>query len=439
MLAADGDGGYNGPAANMDTSEETGNDGKDQKKQGTRVFKKSSPNGKITVYLGKRDFVDHLTHVDPVDGVILVDKEYLKDRKVFSHILAAFRYGREDLDVLGLTFRKDLYIASAQVYPPQPSEQKPLTRLQERLIKKLGQNAYPFFFEMPKNAPSSVTLQPAPGDTGKPCGVDYELKAFVADSIEEKAHKRNSVRLAIRKVTYAPSTPGPQPFAEASREFMMSANPLHLECSLDKELYYHGEPINVNVQITNNSNKTVKKIRISVRQFADICLFSTAQYKCPVAILETEDGFPVGPSQTLSKVYTVCPLLKNNLDKRGLALDGKLKHEDTNLASSTIMTKDTTRENLGIVVQYKVKIRLIVAYGGDLSVELPFTLSHPKPETPPPSPKPDRAQEAPVDTNLINLETSETPDSYGKDDDDIIFEDFARMRLKDHEGGDTEA
>jgi hypothetical protein len=31
-----------------------------------RVFKKGSPNGKITVYLGKRDFVDHITHVDPI-------------------------------------------------------------------------------------------------------------------------------------------------------------------------------------------------------------------------------------------------------------------------------------------------------------------------------------------------------------------------------------
>ena len=48
------------------------------KKQGTRVFKKGSPNGKITVYLGKRDFVDHVTHVDPIDGVVLVDPEYLK-------------------------------------------------------------------------------------------------------------------------------------------------------------------------------------------------------------------------------------------------------------------------------------------------------------------------------------------------------------------------
>lgn len=63
-----------------------------------RVFKKSSPNGKvnlvmmltssplihfficlyctfvyfqITVYLGKRDFVDHLTHVDPIGNLSL--------------------------------------------------------------------------------------------------------------------------------------------------------------------------------------------------------------------------------------------------------------------------------------------------------------------------------------------------------------------------------
>ena len=53
------------------------------------------------MYLGRRDFVDHITHVDPIDGVVLVDPEYLKDRKVYGHVLAAFRYGREDLDVLG--------------------------------------------------------------------------------------------------------------------------------------------------------------------------------------------------------------------------------------------------------------------------------------------------------------------------------------------------
>ncbi|VDN98590.1 unnamed protein product [Rodentolepis nana] len=162
------------------------------KRHGTRVFKKSSPNGKITAYLSKRDFLDHLTHVDPIEGVVLIDESYVRNRRVFVHVLAAFRYGREDLDVLGLSFRKDLFVASAQIYPPQQPflgdlptnpipivavasydsgnrrrrssnyedegsivnvndpqvDVKPLTRLQERLIKKLGSSAYPFYFEV---------------------------------------------------------------------------------------------------------------------------------------------------------------------------------------------------------------------------------------------------------------------------------------------------
>ncbi|XP_077280772.1 beta-arrestin protein kurtz isoform X3 [Temnothorax americanus] len=409
-------------------------------KRATRVFKKSSLNGKITVYLGKRDFVDHITHVDPIDGVVLIDPDYIKDRKVFGHVLAAFKYGREDLDVLGLTFRKDLYLAAEQIYPVLQGSQPPreLTRLQERLIKKLGSNAYPFYFELPPHCPASVTLQPAPGDTGKPCGVDYELKAFVGETQDDKPHKRSCVRLAIRKIMYAPSKQGEQPSVEVSKEFMMSPNKLHLEASLDKELYHHGENIAVNVHIANNSNRTVKKIKVSVRQFADICLFSTAQYKCTVAEAESEEGCPVGPGFTLSKVFTLTPLLANNKDKWGLALDGQLKHEDTNLASSTLVVDPAQRENLGIIVQYKVKVKLCLgALGGELVAELPFILMHPKPEEEEPVPSTARPSpthktesgEVPLDTNLIQL------DAEADGDDDIIFEDFARLRLK----GETEA
>ncbi|XP_064215588.1 arrestin red cell isoform X3 [Tribolium castaneum] len=412
------------------------------KRQATRVFKKSSPNGKITVYLGKRDFVDHIDHVDPIDGVVLIDPDYVKDRKVFGHVLAAFRYGREDLDVLGLTFRKDLYLAAEQIYPPESKNKRELTRLQERLIKKLGPNAYPFYFELPPHCPASVTLQPAPGDTGKPCGVDYELKAFVGESQDDKPHKRNSVRLAIRKIMYAPSKQGEQPSVEVSKEFMMSPNKLHLEASLDKELYHHGENIAVNVHIANNSNRSVKKIKVSVRQFADICLFSTAQYKCIVAETESDAGCPIPQGCTLNKVFSVRPLLANNKDKRGLALDGQLKHEDTNLASSTIVADPSQRENLGIIVQYKVKVKLCLgALGGDLVAELPFILMHPKPEeeTPPPTSGSRRSSkdvgaDVPVDANLIQLDADEN--NLQDHDDDIIFEDFARLRLK---GGETDA
>lgn len=408
------------------------------KRQATRVFKKSSLNGKITVYLGKRDFVDHITHVDPIDGVVLIDPDYIKDRKVFGHVLAAFKYGREDLDVLGLTFRKDLYLAAEQIYPVVQGSQPPreLTRLQERLIKKLGNNAFPFYFELPPHCPASVTLQPAPGDTGKPCGVDYELKAFVGETQDDKPHKRSCVRLAIRKIMYAPSKQGEQPSVEVSKEFMMSPNKLHLEASLDKELYHHGENIAVNVHIANNSNRTVKKIKVSVRQFADICLFSTAQYKCTVAEAESDIG--VAPGFTLSKVFSLRPTLAENKDKRGLALDGQLKHEDTNLASSTIVVDPSQRENLGIIVQYKVKVKLCLgALGGELVAELPFILMHPKPEEEEPVPSTARPSpthktdsgEVSLDTNLIQLDTE------ADGDDDIIFEDFARLRLK----GETEA
>ena len=68
--------------------------------------------------------------------MVLIDPEYVKERKVYGHVLAAFRYGREDLDVLGLTFRKDLYIASEQIFPvPEASLAKQLTRLQVRLLR----------------------------------------------------------------------------------------------------------------------------------------------------------------------------------------------------------------------------------------------------------------------------------------------------------------
>ena len=93
------------------------------------------------------------------------------------------------------------------------------------------------------------------------------------------------MRLAIRKVQYAPDRQAPQPCREISTKPVLSDKPINLEATLDKELYYHGETMNVNVQvlqiaknlktknssqITNNSSRSVKKIKISVRQFADI-------------------------------------------------------------------------------------------------------------------------------------------------------------------------
>jgi len=75
------------------------------------------------------------------------------------------------------------------------------------------------------------------------------------------------------------------------------------------------------------------------------------------------------------------PLLSSNKDRRGIALDGQLKRQDTNLASSTLLANPDQRDAFGIIVSYAVKVKLYLgALGGELSAELPFVLMHPKPD-----------------------------------------------------------
>ncbi|EHH30820.1 hypothetical protein EGK_20610, partial [Macaca mulatta] len=351
-----------------------------------RVFKKTSSNGKLSIYLGKRDFVDHVDMVEPIDGVVLVDPEYLKGRKLFVMLTCAFRYGRDDLEVIGLTFRKDLYVQTLQVVPAESSSPKgPLTVLQERLLHKLGDNAYPFTLQMVTNLPCSVTLQPGPEDSGKPCGIDFEVKSFCAENPEETVSKRDYVRLVVRKVQFAPPEAGPGPSAQTIRRFLLSAQPLQLQAWMDSEVHYHGEPISVNVSINNCTNKVIKKIKISVDQTTDVVLYSLDKYSKTVFIQEFTET--VAANSSFSQSFAVTPILAASCQKRGLALDGKLKHEDTNLASSTISAAQSNEEIFSSSYSFQFRVNLMVSCGGilgdltasDVGVELPLVLIHPKP------------------------------------------------------------
>ncbi|XP_030260085.1 S-arrestin a isoform X4 [Sparus aurata] len=332
--------------------------------------------------MGKRDFVDRVDSVDPVDGVVIIDPEALQGRKVFVTLSCTFRYGRDDMDVMGIAFRRELYLSTRQVYPPLQDREKGVhTRVQAKLLRKLGDNAYPFFFEFPDNLPCSVALQPAAHDVGKQCAVEFEIQAFSAESQDAKIRKRSMVKLMLRKVQYAPEGEGVAPSVETTRDFVMSDKPLHVKASLDKEIYYHGETIKVHVNVKNDSNKNIKNIILSVDQVSTVVLYSNDAYVKAVAI--EEQGDSVAPGGTLDKVYKLLPLLANNRERRGIALDGKLKHEDTNLASSSIIKEGVLKEVMGIMVSYRVMVKLIV--GGmmgssEVGLEVPFKLMHPKPD-----------------------------------------------------------
>lgn len=127
-----------------------------------KVFKKCAPNGKLTLYMGRRDFVDYISAVEPIgkimkfqvenklkrnihglsfsDGVILLDPEYTKGRKVYGQVICSFRYGREEDEVMGLNFHKELFLASEQLYPPPEKRTYNLTKLQVFAMKIISMN-----------------------------------------------------------------------------------------------------------------------------------------------------------------------------------------------------------------------------------------------------------------------------------------------------------
>lgn len=58
--------------------------------------------------------------------------------------------------------------------------------------------------------------------------------------------------------------------------------------------------------------------------------------RCGFIVVSSSYRETVDPSGTFEKTLTIIPLLAENKEKRGLSLDGRLKDEDTNLASSTM-------------------------------------------------------------------------------------------------------
>lgn len=102
---------------------------------------------------------------------------------------------------MGVKFSKVMPLQQAQIVPPE-QEKTQITKLQQRLLDKLGGTAYPFLFKFPPTAPASVIIQSGePNDKSKPLGVEYRVRTYVGESPDDPGHKRSTVSLAIKKVS----------------------------------------------------------------------------------------------------------------------------------------------------------------------------------------------------------------------------------------------
>lgn len=95
---------------------------------------------------------------------------------------------------------------------------------------------------------------------------------FSADRSDEKLHRRSTVRMGIRVVQMPsgtedmPEVEGTPPHAAAEKQFILSDGKLKLEASLNKSVYHHGDPVIVSVAVHNNSNKTVRRLKVNTQQ-----------------------------------------------------------------------------------------------------------------------------------------------------------------------------
>ncbi|XP_068234629.1 arrestin homolog [Palaemon carinicauda] len=344
-----------------------------------KVFKKTAPNGKVTAYLNHRDFVDRTNHTSPVRGVVVVDNDYLRGRRVFARVAVTYRHGREEDEVMGLHFSKEMILVNTAIEMSNKAED--VTEVQERLLKKLGANAYPFSVSLPENSPLSVTLDNGDETSSQPLGVIYDLKLYVADNKEERPHKRNSVSFAVRKVQFASMEPSSrQPSTLVSKSFTLSPGKLNLEVSLDQDLYLHGQAITAKLNVNNASKKSVKSIKCQVVQHVEVTMTNN-MFSRVVACLESREGCPVTPGAHFTKNFSITPLASSNKRRYGIALDGQMKDTDANLASSTLVAAGkNVNDALGIIVSYSLRVKLNCgAIGGELTADLPFKLMHPDP------------------------------------------------------------
>ncbi|XP_055691693.1 arrestin homolog isoform X1 [Lutzomyia longipalpis] len=340
-----------------------------------RVYKKTSSNAMITLYLASREMVHRMGSVEPLRGVLYADPKFAVGFRIFGQLTLTFRYGRDDEEVMGLRFCNEAIIALKQICPKVETDgdqKEDLSPLQEALVERLGAGAHPFTLEV-GIAPPSVQLIPAKRYTGAPIGTHYDVRVFIADPhVDESVKRRSAVRMGVRlihrvsedtKCYHQPpsvcTTPskaslprclrlrlsqkafksrqdstdtgetctGDQwtgiegPHGAVDKPFLWAEGRVSLKAALNKSVYRHGEQVSATVDVHNESRKIVRKIRVFVVQHVDVCMFSNGKFKNVVADCSISDQ--IAPGETYHKTFHLIPM--RGPTKNWLAVESSLQ------------------------------------------------------------------------------------------------------------------
>ncbi|XP_055907564.1 arrestin homolog [Eupeodes corollae] len=225
-----------------------------------KVYKKTSSNSVLTLYMGSRDLVSTDGVVEPLRGVIVVDPKFLCNQKIYGQLTLTFRYGREDEEVMGLKFCNEVVVALKQLWP-RINYNGEMTVLQQALVDRLGAGAHPFQIDVGTIAAPSVQLLPAKKYSGDPIGTSYDVRIFMSDLADEKLQGRTTVKLGIRVIYKIPTNfQSIQDYNLSSKSIQKNNFRARLSpkiqrlCSRSK----HQEETSKSTTAINNSSDTVK-------------------------------------------------------------------------------------------------------------------------------------------------------------------------------------
>lgn len=102
----------------------------------------------------------------------------------------------------------------------------------------------------------------------------------------------------LEQLSLAPST---RPATLVSRQFLLSPGKMQIEMCLDRAVVYYGEKLSMHVQITNNSSRTIRKIKCKLYQVSQLS-FASGERRAPLHCLETTEGCPIPPGATFQRV-----------------------------------------------------------------------------------------------------------------------------------------
>lgn len=311
--------------------------------------------------------------VDPLEGAVRVSAPHHLDGKQLKlQVVCDFVYEDDDYDI----HKEVLYDTVHTLYPP--SDEAPrMTPAQKALLRKIGRNSYPFLLTLPYGMPASVVLKPEVYGDGRPIGISWSMRAFL---MAPGATERLSLAsLPFQKINYTPLLPDvPPPRVTGSKTFMFeSSYPLKMTVSLEKDVFQHGEPILVKVDIENNSKKDVNAVKISAKQVTEVRMDKIKRtLKSQVAVLESTRNCPVKKQSTLTYTYSITPKIIAQ-ETHYAAQEPKLSmNEPSMLASSARLWHSPVDAQDGVVVMYYMNVHAIVTLGSDLILRVPFIISH---------------------------------------------------------------